>query len=90
MEEFMLEMGEDLHKVHHSSFTPETDSNFSAVFPIWDILFGTFKIETREPLATMTLGLDEIREPRSSDFWWLLVSPFLPALRRPDKIEVTS
>src|SRR5262245_55428995 len=33
----------DLHRIHHSSWQPETDSNFSAVFPIWDIVFGTFR-----------------------------------------------
>ena len=68
----------DLHKVHHSCYRPETDSNFSAVFPIWDILLGTFRTEAREPLATMPLGLDEVRNPQASSFWWLLVSPFVP------------
>jgi sterol desaturase/sphingolipid hydroxylase (fatty acid hydroxylase superfamily) len=67
----------DLHKVHHSSFMPETNSNFSAVFPIWDILFGTFRTTTIEPLESMKLGLDEIRDPEASGFWWLLASPFL-------------
>lgn len=65
----------DLHKVHHSSHQPETDSNFSAVFPIWDLLFGTFRTETREPLETMQLGLTEWRAPQADRFWWLLVSP---------------
>jgi sterol desaturase/sphingolipid hydroxylase (fatty acid hydroxylase superfamily) len=69
----------DLHKVHHSSYKPETDSNFSAVFPIWDILFGTFRTDTREPLETMPLGLDEPRDPEANRFWWLLASPFIPS-----------
>jgi sterol desaturase/sphingolipid hydroxylase (fatty acid hydroxylase superfamily) len=68
----------DLHKVHHSSYKPETDSNFSAVFPIWDILLGTFRTETREPLETMPLGLEDKRDPQANGFWWLLVSPFVP------------
>jgi sterol desaturase/sphingolipid hydroxylase (fatty acid hydroxylase superfamily) len=73
----------DLHKVHHSSYRPETDSNFSAVFPIWDIVFGTFRTETREPLETMRIGLDEMRDPQANQFWWLLASPFLWAPRQP-------
>jgi sterol desaturase/sphingolipid hydroxylase (fatty acid hydroxylase superfamily) len=75
----------DLHKVHHSSYAPETDSNFSAVFPIWDILCGTFRTATREPLETMTLGLDEVRDPQANRFWWLLASPFLlqPPISQP-------
>ena len=82
----------DLHKVHHSSYRPETDSNFSAVFPIWDIVFGTFRTQTRTPLETMRLGLDDVREPQANSFWWLLASPFLPQSqadsRRP--LDVTS
>ena len=68
----------DLHKVHHSSYRPETDSNFSGVFPIWDIVFGTFRTKTRAPLETMRIGLDEVRDPQANSFWWLLASPFLP------------
>jgi sterol desaturase/sphingolipid hydroxylase (fatty acid hydroxylase superfamily) len=67
----------DLHRVHHSTYRPETDSNYSAVFPIWDVLFGTFRTTTREPLATMPLGLDEVRNPEANRFWWLLRSPFV-------------
>lgn len=65
----------DLHKVHHSSHQPETDSNYSAVFPVWDLLFGTFRTETREPLDTMELGLKQWRAPEADRFWWLLLSP---------------
>lgn len=77
----------DLHKVHHSSYQPETDSNFSAVFPIWDVVFGTFRTETREPLETMTIGLDETRDPQANRFWWLLASPFLPTHRQAAALE---
>lgn len=67
----------DLHKVHHSAYQPETDSNYSAVFPIWDILFGTFRTQTREPLSVMKLGLSEVEPARADNFFWLLGSPFL-------------
>ena len=80
----------DLHKVHHSAFRPETDSNYSAVFPIWDILFGTFRTKTREPLETMKLGLEEIREPRTNSFWWLLASPFISGRSEQNQIEVAT
>jgi len=67
----------DLHRVHHSSWQPETDSNFSAVFPIWDMIFGTFRTETRLPQESMELGLEEVRDKRTNRFLWLLGSPFL-------------
>ena len=66
----------NLHTVHHSTHRPETDSNFSAVFPIWDVIMGTFRTETRQPLESMPLGLDDVRDARAHSFWWLLASPF--------------
>ena len=61
--------------MHHSSWQPETDSNFSAVFPIWDIVFGTFRTQTRAPQETMELGLEEVRNERTNRLLWLLASP---------------
>ena len=67
----------DLHKVHHSSFQPETDSNYSAVFPIWDLLFGTFRTETHDPVESMRLGNDQTTDDQAQEFLWLLKSPFI-------------
>ncbi len=66
----------DLHRVHHSSFQPETDSNYSAVFPVWDIAFGTFKTQTKQPQETMPLGLEDYRGDETTDVAKLLLSPF--------------
>jgi sterol desaturase/sphingolipid hydroxylase (fatty acid hydroxylase superfamily) len=66
----------DLHRIHHSSWQPETDSNFSAVFPVWDILFGTYRTSTRAPQESMPLGLEEVRDGREASLGWLLASPF--------------
>lgn len=65
----------NLHAVHHSSWQPETDSNFSAVFPVWDVLLGTFRTRTREPIETMELGLAGQRGPEVRSVSWLLLSP---------------
>ncbi len=67
----------DLHRVHHSTWQPETDSNFSAVFPLWDLLFGTFRTHTREPLERMELGLKEFRGKEVYRGGWLLLSPLI-------------
>jgi len=66
----------DLHRVHHSSHQPETDSNFGAVFPVWDLVFRTFRTATRAPQETMQLGLEEVRDERTRNPIWLLASPF--------------
>ena len=70
----------DLHRVHHSSHRPETNSNYSAVFPIWDLIFGTFR--TRAQQEQMELGLAEVRDQRADRLSWLLVSPLLSCLQR--------
>ena len=61
------------HRVHHSSYLPETDSNFSDVFTIWDRLFNTHKTRKAEDI---TFGLEEMRDPKSQTFWGLLKTPF--------------
>ena len=33
----------DMHRVHHSTRSPETDSNYGAVVSWWDRLFGTYR-----------------------------------------------
>ena len=72
----------DLHRVHHSAWQTETDSNFGAVFPIWDIVFGTFRTETRAPHETMALGLEEVRDGRENRLGWLMGSPLRERLER--------
>ncbi|MEM6326960.1 MAG: sterol desaturase family protein [Bacteroidota bacterium] len=46
-----------MHKVHHSRWQPETDSNYSSLFSWWDRLFRTFR--RRERLDEIRLGLDQ-------------------------------
>ncbi|MEQ8860978.1 MAG: sterol desaturase family protein [Pseudomonadales bacterium] len=75
----------NLHRVHHSSFRPETDSNYGAVFPIWDVVFGTFRSETREPQEAMELGLEDVRGPAAQRLLGLLVSPLYRDLSRLDR-----
>ena len=64
----------DLHRVHHSAWRPETDSNFGAVFTIWDLAFGTFRATPRDGHEDMRLGLDEVRGRDAQRPLWLLAS----------------
>ncbi len=45
-----------MHKVHHSRFQPETNSNYTSLFSIWDRLFGSFQM--RSNFREIQLGLD--------------------------------
>ncbi len=66
----------DLHRIHHSTWQPETDSNFGAVFPWWDMLLGTYRSTPRTPHATMPLGLADHRGPETDALWALIIAPF--------------
>jgi sterol desaturase/sphingolipid hydroxylase (fatty acid hydroxylase superfamily) len=34
--------GPQLHRLHHSFLPEHIDRNYSAIFPVWDIIFGTY------------------------------------------------
>jgi sterol desaturase/sphingolipid hydroxylase (fatty acid hydroxylase superfamily) len=50
------------HRVHHGADTRYLDSNYGAVFMIWDRLFGTYVPETTTPRFGLTTPL-ETRNP---------------------------
>jgi sterol desaturase/sphingolipid hydroxylase (fatty acid hydroxylase superfamily) len=65
-----------LHRVHHSTHQPETDSNFGATLPVWDMLFGTYRRKTPDALAEQRIGLDEMQDERAASLGWALSLPF--------------
>jgi sterol desaturase/sphingolipid hydroxylase (fatty acid hydroxylase superfamily) len=71
----------DVHRIHHSAWKPETNSNFGAVFPLWDLIFGTFRSESRDGHEHMRLGLDEVRGREAQRPLWLLGSMVEEELR---------
>jgi sterol desaturase/sphingolipid hydroxylase (fatty acid hydroxylase superfamily) len=46
----------DMHRLHHSRWEKETDSNFAAVLSVWDRLFGSYR--WRHDAATVDVGID--------------------------------
>ncbi len=65
----------DLHRVHHSARVEETNSNFSAVFPVWDLLFGTMRREPSDGREKLVIGLGDVRDARTGNLLWLLRVP---------------
>ena len=64
----------NMHKVHHHWQQPFTDSNYGAVFSIWDRLFGTYR--KLEP-SQIKYGLDRYYpNDQDENFWMLLKRPF--------------
>ncbi len=67
-----------MHRLHHSAWQPETDSNYSATFSWWDRMFGTFRDRPADELASVRLGLDDADRSRADSLGWLLWQPFAP------------
>jgi sterol desaturase/sphingolipid hydroxylase (fatty acid hydroxylase superfamily) len=63
-----------MHRVHHSRWTPETDSNYGAVLPVWDRLFGTYR--TRANAEAISVGLDGYEEREIREVAGMLLAPF--------------
>jgi sterol desaturase/sphingolipid hydroxylase (fatty acid hydroxylase superfamily) len=64
----------DWHRVHHSSYQPETDSHYGCLFSVWDRLFGTAQ---KAQVETIRFGLDRFRGPGEQTVWRLLKMPFV-------------
>jgi sterol desaturase/sphingolipid hydroxylase (fatty acid hydroxylase superfamily) len=63
-----------MHKVHHSRWQPETDSNYSSLFSFWDRIGKTFRLHN--PLNTLRIGLDEFDSEEDRKVKGLFMMPF--------------
>jgi sterol desaturase/sphingolipid hydroxylase (fatty acid hydroxylase superfamily) len=52
----------DMHRVHHSVITSETNSNFGFNLPWWDHLFGTYLAQPEEGHKGMSIGTNSFRK----------------------------
>jgi len=66
----------DMHRVHHSVRTAETNSNYGFTVPWWDRLFGTYTAQPRDGHADMSIGLNEFRQRRELWIDRMLLQPF--------------
>jgi sterol desaturase/sphingolipid hydroxylase (fatty acid hydroxylase superfamily) len=65
----------NMHKVHHSDWQPETDSNYSTVLSLWDRLFRSLRM--RFDPKTLVFGLGEFAGPRWQSWWGMMKTPFV-------------
>ena len=62
-----------VHAMHHSSYQPETDSNYGAVLTIWDRLFGTYTTPGTGPAR---VGWSIFRSSEDNTLVSSLLQPF--------------
>lgn len=70
-----------MHQIHHSRWRPETDSNFSVLFSMWDRLARTFRM--RAGSQPVELGLDEFDDDRWQTIAGMLRTPLARNEPRP-------
>ena len=57
------------HRWHHTSLEQGGNTNFAGTFPLWDILFGTFRMPEGELPDALRHRRSGDARPRSSDNW---------------------
>ncbi len=65
----------DMHKIHHSRWQPETDSNYSTVLSIWDRIARSFRM--RSDPKTVEFGLGQFDGPKWQTVGGMLTTPFI-------------
>lgn len=75
----------DMHRVHHSTLSRETDSNYGFNMPVWDRIFGTYLDQPQAGHDAMSIGLSDYRDDRPSKLAWSLGLPFIRTVRSGDE-----
>ncbi|MEM7053623.1 MAG: sterol desaturase family protein [Pseudomonadota bacterium] len=65
-----------MHRIHHSTWQPETDANYGFHLSCWDRLFGSYRAKPRQDERNMPIGLDEFMQDRDQRLSALLINPF--------------
>jgi sterol desaturase/sphingolipid hydroxylase (fatty acid hydroxylase superfamily) len=66
----------DMHRVHHSILSRETNSNYGFNLPWWDRLFRTYRAQPEAGHEQMTLGIEQFRDPKELRIDRMLLQPF--------------
>ena len=71
-----------VHGIHHSAIRRDTDSNWGAIFSIFDRVAGSFRFDERD--ASIVIGVPAYREPDAVTLGKVLALPFAPDRREWD------
>jgi sterol desaturase/sphingolipid hydroxylase (fatty acid hydroxylase superfamily) len=66
----------DFHRVHHSVYRQETDSNYGNILSLWDRLFASYQAQPRDGHDNMAIGLADFRSHKDQSLGALLLQPF--------------
>lgn len=66
----------NMHRIHHSDYPKETNSNYGFCFSWWDQLFGTYTARSISGEFKINLGLETYRDKKFQTFENMLLVPF--------------
>ena len=66
----------DMHRVHHSVYRNEHNTNFGFCLSIWDRTFGTYTAQPKDGHEGMRIGLEPFQTEKPADLGWSLALPF--------------
>ena len=66
-------VGPQLHRLHHARDRANHDSNFAGVFPLWDIVFGTYRAPRPGEFGATGLATQK----PSSEYWRSFFQPLV-------------
>jgi sterol desaturase/sphingolipid hydroxylase (fatty acid hydroxylase superfamily) len=63
-----------MHGIHHSDIREETDSNWSSILSVWDVLHRTMRLSV--PQSGIVIGVPAWQSPSAVTFGRILMLPF--------------
>lgn len=69
----------EMHRVHHSILSRETNSNFGFNLPWWDRMFGTYRAQPAAGHEHMEIGIGQFRDPAELRLDRMLLQPLRSA-----------
>ena len=63
-----------MHGIHHSDYLDETNSNWSSMFTIWDVLHRTLRLDVEQ--RDVVIGVPAYQNPRDVTIGAILLLPF--------------
>lgn len=68
----------NMHRIHHSDYPQETNSNYGFCLSVWDRIFGTYTALPITGPRRVTVGLEDYQQPHFQTVPNLLLNPFNP------------
>lgn len=66
----------NMHRIHHSDYLKETNSNYGFILSCWDRLFGSYTPMAIAGEFKIIIGLEDFKEPKYQTLENMLLVPF--------------